>query len=126
VAHKLMFTAPARARCFASSIVTLRGCEAGGHPLPSSARILPYVAEKKERSRNRGELLSLQGAASPSLLNHGRVGLDHVGGHTAPAKSCESGLYDDDGARGLPHPRGSRIPHSGMGYVMACAVFYEL
>jgi hypothetical protein len=92
VAHKLMFTAPARARCFASSVVTLRGCEGGGHPLPSSARILPYVAEKKERSRNRGELLSLQGAASPSLLNHGRVGLDHVGGHTAPAKSCESGL----------------------------------
>jgi hypothetical protein len=58
--------------------------------------------------------LSLQGVASHSLLNHDRVGLDCVGGHVrAPTKLCESRVYDDGGAGGLPHARGPRIPRSG-------------
>jgi hypothetical protein len=60
--------------------------------------------------------LSLQGVASPSLLNHGRVGLDRVEGHArAPTKSHESEVYDGSGAHGLSRAQGSHIPHSGRG-----------
>jgi hypothetical protein len=70
--------------------------------------------------------LSLQCVASPSLLNHGRVGLVHIRDHArAPAKPHESGVYDSDRARNLPRSRGSRIPCSDGGYVVACVAFYE-
>jgi hypothetical protein len=70
--------------------------------------------------------LSLQGVASPSLLNHGRVGLDLIEGHTsAPTKPRESRVYDDGEARGLLHDLGSYIPCLGGGYFRACVVFYE-
>jgi hypothetical protein len=61
--------------------------------------------------------LSLQGvASSSSLLNHSGAGLDHVEGHTiAPAKPCESRVYDDDRARDLMHARGSFISRAGGG-----------
>jgi hypothetical protein len=67
--------------------------------------------------------LSLLGVASPSLLIHGGVGLDCVGGHArAPTKPCESGVYDDGGACDLSCTRGSRAPppHSGEG--IRCAM----
>jgi hypothetical protein len=73
-------------------------------------------------------MLSLQGAASPSLLHHGGVLLDCVRDHArAPTKPHESGVYDNGGARDLPCARGSSIPYfdGGGGYVVACAAFYE-
>jgi hypothetical protein len=121
------FTAPARARRFASSVVTPRGYKAGGRSYVQhtsshmiSHRLLASfpTTEKKEReregnkSRNKRELLSLHGVASPSLLNHGGVGLIHVIGHArTPAKPCESGVYDGGRACDLPQTRGSRIPY---------------
>jgi hypothetical protein len=70
-------------------------------------------------------LLSLQGFASPSLMNHGRVGLDHAGGHTRePTKPHELEIYDGSGAHDLPHAQGSCIPRSCGGYVMECRAFY--
>jgi hypothetical protein len=77
---------------------------------------------------NKRALLSLLGVAFPSLLIHGRVGLDRVGGHPrAPEKPCESGVYDGGGACDLSRAQGSRIPHSGGegGYIVACAMIYE-
>jgi hypothetical protein len=57
-------------------------------------------------------MLSLQGAASPSLLHHGGVLLDRVRDHArAPTKPHESGVYDNGGARDLPCARGSSIPY---------------
>jgi hypothetical protein len=53
-----LFTAPVRARHFASSVITPLGYKASGHPcatyvlfhdLPLPPRLLPYMAEKKER-----------------------------------------------------------------------------
>jgi hypothetical protein len=39
--------------------------------------------------------LSIQGVSSPSLLNHGKAGLDRVRGYTgAPTKPHEVGVYD--------------------------------
>jgi hypothetical protein len=44
------------------------------------------------------ELLSLRDVVSPSLLIHGGVGLDRIGGHArAHAKPHESGVYDSSG-----------------------------
>jgi hypothetical protein len=52
------------------------------------------MAEKKERWRNRSrkrrELLCLHGVASPSLINHGRVGLVYVRGHTRALQNLMS------------------------------------
>jgi hypothetical protein len=46
---------------------------------------------------------SLLGVALTSFLIHGRVGLDRVRGQArAPAKPCESGVYNSDGACDLP------------------------
>jgi hypothetical protein len=60
--------------------------------------------------------LSLRGIAPPSLLFHGGVGLVHVGGHIrAPAKPCESGVYDNDGVSYLLCARRSCIPRSSGG-----------
>jgi hypothetical protein len=60
--------------------------------------------------------LILLGVASACLLFHGRVGLDHVGGHTrAPAKLGELGVYDSGAACDLPRARGSFIPYLGGG-----------
>jgi hypothetical protein len=60
--------------------------------------------------------LSLHGVASPSLLNHGRVGLHCVKGHTrAPTKPHESEVCDGGRAHDLPRARGSLIPCSGGG-----------
>jgi hypothetical protein len=43
----------------------------------------------------RRELLSLRGGSYPSLMMHGGVGLDHVGGHVSAAvKPHDSGVYD--------------------------------
>jgi hypothetical protein len=95
-----LFTALARPHRFASSVVMRQGYKAGGcscaqhmsshmisHHFPAS---FP-VAKKKETSRNicrnRKELLSLHGVASPSLLNHGGAGLVRIRGHVgAPTK----------------------------------------
>jgi hypothetical protein len=57
------------------------------------------MAEKKEiqrnRSKNRREFLSLQGVASPSLMNCGGARLDRVRGHArALTKPHELGVYD--------------------------------
>jgi hypothetical protein len=61
-------------------------------------------------------LLSLQGVVSPSLLNHGGVGLARVGGHArAPAKPRESRIYDGGGVGYLSCARGSNIPCSDRG-----------
>jgi hypothetical protein len=60
--------------------------------------------------------LSLRGVVSPSLLIHGGVGLDCIGGHTgAAAKPLESGVYDSDGVGYFSGVRGSRVPCSGVG-----------
>jgi hypothetical protein len=60
--------------------------------------------------------LSLWGVVSPSLLIHGRVGLDRVGGHArAPAKPHESGVYDNGGVGYMLCARGSCICCSGGG-----------
>jgi hypothetical protein len=60
------------------------------------------VAEKKQidRSRNRGEhLLSLQGVASPSLLNYSRAGLDPIRGQVFTLVGPhELGVHDSGGA----------------------------
>jgi hypothetical protein len=58
------------------------------------------MAEKKEENRetdlkNKGELLSLRGVVSLSLMFHHGVELAHIRGHArAPTKPCESGVYD--------------------------------
>jgi hypothetical protein len=81
----------------------------------------PSLQLKRRRDReidleNRRELLSLLGVAFPSLLIHGRVGLDRVSGHArAHAKPCDSGVYDGGGACDLPHARGSCNARSGGG-----------
>jgi hypothetical protein len=72
------------------------------------------------------ELLILHGVASPSLLNHGEARLDcvrHQG--RAPAKPCESGVYDGGGARNLPCARGSHVPVPVGRYIVASVAFYE-
>jgi hypothetical protein len=70
--------------------------------------------------------LSLQGIVPPSLLFHGGVVLVDVGGHaTAPAKPCESRVYDSGGVSNLSCGRRSYVPCSSRGYIMACAMFYE-
>jgi hypothetical protein len=103
-----LFTMLARPRCFASSVVTPQGYKDGGRPCvqPTSSRTTSHhllasfpTAKKKERqrsrSRNRRELLSLHGAASPSLLNHGGAGLDRIEGHArALVKHHELGVYE--------------------------------
>jgi hypothetical protein len=90
------------------------------HHLPAS---FP-TTEKRKRGReidleNKRDLLILLGVASPSLLIHGRIGLDHVGGHArAPIKPGRSGVYDGSRACDLPHARGSQSPVQAGGYVM--------
>jgi hypothetical protein len=70
--------------------------------------------------------LTLLGVAFPSFLIHGGIGLDHIRGQArAPAKPCESGVYDGGAACNFPCARGSRIPYSGGGYIMVWVVFYE-
>jgi hypothetical protein len=65
------------------------------HRLPASSLWLKRKIDRETDLKNRRELLSLRGVISPSLLIHGRVGLDHVGGHArAPAKPHELGVYD--------------------------------
>jgi hypothetical protein len=72
-------------------------------------------------------LLSLHGVVSLSLLIHGGVGLDHIGGHArAPTKPRESGIYDSDEVGYLSCIQGSCIPCSGGGtrrgvYGVLCA-----
>jgi hypothetical protein len=57
--------------------------------------------------------LSLQGVVSLSLMFHGRVGLDRIGGHIrAPKKPCESGVYDSGGGSYLSCARRSHVPYS--------------
>jgi hypothetical protein len=100
------FTMLVRAHHFASSVVTLRGYKAGGHPYanlcpptrppitssPPSLR-LKRKERHKDRSRKQGrELLGLQGVASPSLLGHGGAGLDPVRGHNGAPTRVSVGL----------------------------------
>jgi hypothetical protein len=60
--------------------------------------------------------MSLQCVVTPSLLIHGGVGLDHVGGHAgAPTKPHESGVYDSGGVGYLSCVRGSYVPYSSGG-----------
>jgi hypothetical protein len=124
-----LFAAPALPSRFASWVVTPLGYKAGSRSYvqPMSSRTISHhlptsfhTTEKKDRwrnrSRNRTWLLSLHGVASPFLLIHGGVGLDHVGGYArASKKPCELGICDGGGARVLHHARGSCIPHSGRG-----------
>jgi hypothetical protein len=66
--------------------------------------------------KNKRELLSLLGVASPSLLILGRFRLDRVGFHfRAPAKPSELGVYKGSGACDLLRAQESRIPSSGGG-----------
>jgi hypothetical protein len=123
------FTTPAKISRFASSVVTRQSYKIGGQTYthPTSSRSISHhlpaslpTAKKKERlrnkSKNRRGLLRLQGDASPSFLNHGRIGLDHVRSHErAPTKSHESGIYDSGEAHNLLHARRSFIPHSCRG-----------
>jgi hypothetical protein len=72
--------------------------------------------------------LILHRVASPSLLNHGRVGLDRVRGHArSPAKPRELGVHDGaELARCcMPEDPASPVQARGGGYVVACAAFYE-
>jgi hypothetical protein len=71
--------------------------------------------------------LTLRGVASPSLLIHGGVGLDRIGGHArAPAKPRESEVYDSGRVGYLSCAQGSRMPCFGRGgYVVACTTVYE-
>jgi hypothetical protein len=63
--------------------------------------------------------LSLQSVASPSLLNHGRVGLDRIRGNArALAKPHKSGVHDR-----VPEDLASPVQEGG--YVMTCVVFDE-
>jgi hypothetical protein len=133
-----LFTVPARARRFASSVVTSRGYKTGGrscaqptsscmifHPLLSS---FPTAEKKKRwrnRSRNRRELLSLQGVAPPSLLSHGGVGLVHIRGDAiAPTKPLESGVVVAE-LTTCHMPEDPASPVLMGGYVVAYAMFYE-
>jgi hypothetical protein len=71
-------------------------------------------------------LLSLLGVTSPSLLNHGRVGLDRVEGHVrAPVKPYESRVHDSGGASDSCMLEDSTSTIQAGGYVVACATFYE-
>jgi hypothetical protein len=61
-------------------------------------------------------LLSLRGVVPPSLMFYGRVGLVRIGGHArAPAKSCESRVYDNDRVSYLSCAQRSRVPCSSGG-----------
>jgi hypothetical protein len=81
--------------------------------------VLHFLRLKRKRDReidleNRRELLSLRGGISPSLLIHGRDGLDHVRGHRrALAKPHELGVYDSGGVGYLSCAQGSCISCSG-------------
>jgi hypothetical protein len=58
-------------------------------------------------------MMSLHGVASSSLLNHGVAWPNRFRGYTrAPAKPCESGVYDGGGACDLLRARGSFIPRA--------------
>jgi hypothetical protein len=104
---------------FASLVVTSWDYKAGGrsytiyifsHDLPSSLCLLP----------NGG------GIVPSSLLFHGGVAMVCIGGHArAPAKPCESGVYDSDRVSYLSCARRSCILCSGGGYIMVCIAFYE-
>jgi hypothetical protein len=60
--------------------------------------------------------LSLRDVVSPSLLIHGGVGLDRIGGHArAHAKPRESGVYDSSGVGYMSCVQGSCIPCSAGG-----------
>jgi hypothetical protein len=77
---------------FASLVVTSWDYKAGGrsyttyifpHDLPSSLCLLPYGGGG--------------GIVPSSLLFHGGVAMVRIGGHVrAPAKPCESEVYDSD------------------------------
>jgi hypothetical protein len=133
-----LFTVPARAHRFASLVVTSWGYKAGGrscvqptsscmifHPLLAS---FPTAEKKKRwrnRSRNRRELLSLQGVAPPSLLSHGGVGLVHIRGDAiAPTKPLESGVVVAE-LTTCHMPEDPASPVLMGGYVVAYAMFYE-
>jgi hypothetical protein len=98
---------PAEPSCFASSVVTPLGYKAGGRSYATYIFVQDFpislwLKRKRDREidleKNRRELLSVQGVVPPSLLFDGGVGLVRIGGHArAPAKSCESGVYDSGG-----------------------------
>jgi hypothetical protein len=71
--------------------------------------------------------LSLLGVASPSLLIHGRVGLDRVEGHTrAPANLVGQGYMTVAELATCRVPEDPAAPvQAGGGYIMVCAAFYE-
>jgi hypothetical protein len=55
----------------------------------------------------------LKGVAFPSSLRHGRAGLDSFHRYARPpAKTHESWVYGDGGARGLSCARGPYVPHT--------------
>jgi hypothetical protein len=95
VACKHVFNAPVSTYHFAFSVVTPWGYKASGRPcvnlhpferLPVASSP-PSLWLKRKRGREidietgERELLSLQGIASPSILNYGGAGLDPIRGH---------------------------------------------
>jgi hypothetical protein len=122
--HKLMFTASLPSQLFHHGAIKLAVAPVRSlRPLTRYSIVSPppslRLKRKSDREidlENRRELPSLQDVASPSLLNHGGVGLVHVRGHAkAPTKPHELGVYDGGRARNLPRARGSRIPYSDGG-----------
>jgi hypothetical protein len=78
-----------------------------------------WLKRKRDREKdleNRRGLLSLRCVVSPSVVIHGRVGLDRIGGYVrTPKKPHESGVYDSGGVGYLSCARGSCISYSGGG-----------
>jgi hypothetical protein len=87
------------------------------HRLPASFPTTEEIERDiKIDLENRRELLSLRGVISPSLLVHGVIQLDHVGGHArAPAKPHELGVYDSGRVGYLSYARRSYVPCSSGG-----------
>jgi hypothetical protein len=114
-----------RVRCFTSSVVTPWGYKSrwsllhspiSSHTIHRSLLTSFPMPKKKEREKERkrgkkGDYWDLESVASPSFSSHGKTRLDPFQGHAgSPAKPHELGVYDGDGARGLPSARGPRIP----------------
>jgi hypothetical protein len=110
-----LFTTLAKPSRIATLIVKPRGYKAGSRSYAQHTSFhmishrLPTSFPMAEKERNRKTNLEIgegcwayKCVASPSLLNHGKVGLDRAGGHARePAKPCESGVYDGGGAHVL-------------------------
>jgi hypothetical protein len=105
----------ARARCFASSVVTPRGYKSEQLPscAPTSSHTIshcllasfhaPKEREGEGEGDTKGRFLGLASVASPSLSSHGGTRLDPFLGHVdAPVEPHEHGVHDGGRASNLP------------------------